>query len=494
MSRTISRRADVTNPKRLLIVGVSTRAAAESAARAGYRVTALDAFGDLDQHPAVRALSLPRDFERRFSATAASRAARTIESEAVAYVSSFENHPRAVSTVASGRELWGNPPSVLRRVRDPLAVSRALRMHHIPGPAVRLRPARQRTWLAKPLASGGGRGVRWWHRGDLVPRGCYLQEFVEGTPGSIVFLAAGGRAVPIGMSRQLVGEPAFGATGFKYCGSILGAAGDVQFARDRSLVSAARALADTIANEFGLVGVNGIDFVAHDGVPFAIEVNPRWTASVELVERAYGLPVFAAHAAACRIPVSKFRPAGLSARCLPPDATRSAATPHSSSAPSACTRISRRRVFASNEPDRDVLYHRQRGWQGALFSCSIEAVRLKVPILETFILIPGRTSKQGCGISEGKFADGYQHEITTLQVAPPDMKRLGLANGDRVRITTESGRQIDVAVTAAAGDELPPGLLFIAYGDLSSKLMDGDTHGSGMPTSKGFDVTLEKLS
>jgi formylmethanofuran dehydrogenase subunit D len=117
-----------------------------------------------------------------------------------------------------------------------------------------------------------------------------------------------------------------------------------------------------------------------------------------------------------------------------------------------------------------------------------------VPILETFILIPGRTSKQGCGISEGKFADGYQHEITTLQVAPPDMKRLGLANGDRVRITTESGKQIDVAVTAAAGDELPPGLLFIAYGDLSSKLMDGDTHGSGMPTSKGFDVTLEKLS
>jgi len=24
-------------------------------------------------------------------------------------------------------------------------------------------------------------------------------------------------------------------------------------------------------------------------------------------------------------------------------------------------------------------------------------------------------------------------------------------------------------------------------------LMDGETHGSGMPTSKGFDVTMEKL-
>src|SRR4030095_8263117 len=115
-------------------------------------------------------------------------------------------------------------------------------------------------------------------------------------------------------------------------------------------------------------------------------------------------------------------------------------------------------------------------------------------MLERFILIPGRTSKQGCGVSEGKFDAVYQHEISTLQVAPPDMKRLGLVNGSRVRVTTESAGQIEVAVAAAAGDELPPGLLFIAYGDLASMLMDGDTHGSGMPTSKGFDVTLEKLS
>lgn len=111
---------------------------------------------------------------------------------------------------------------------------------------------------------------------------------------------------------------------------------------------------------------------------------------------------------------------------------------------------------------------------------------------ETFILIPGRTSRQGAGISEGKYAENYQHEINTLQVAPEDMRRLELTAGDRVRLKGEFG-QIEVAVTAAKGDELPPGLLFIAYGDLSSRLMGGDTHGSGMPTSKGLDVVLEKL-
>ncbi len=115
-----------------------------------------------------------------------------------------------------------------------------------------------------------------------------------------------------------------------------------------------------------------------------------------------------------------------------------------------------------------------------------------MPMAETFILIPGRTSQQGCGISEGKFEANYQSEITTLQVAPADMERLALTNGDRVRLRGEHG-EIDVAVKAAKKDELPAGILFIAYGDLSSRLMGGDTHGSGMPTSKGLDVELTVL-
>src|SRR5215467_130387 len=284
---------------RVLIAGVSCRAAAESAARAGFDVTAIDAFGDLDQHPSVRAVSVPREIGGRFTPAAAARAARSFDCDAVAYLSSFENHPRAVASLSAGRVLWGNSTAVLGRVRDPFEVARALRKRGHAVLSIRVTPARTGRWLLKPVLSGGGSRVRAWQPGKRVPRGFYLQEFVEGTPGSIVFVAARGRAVPIGISRQLAGEPAFGATGFKYCGSILPPAGDAQFARDKRLVRTATALARTMAEEFELVGVNGLDFVARDGVPYAIEVNPRWTASMELVERAYGLSVFAAHAAAC---------------------------------------------------------------------------------------------------------------------------------------------------------------------------------------------------
>lgn len=113
---------------------------------------------------------------------------------------------------------------------------------------------------------------------------------------------------------------------------------------------------------------------------------------------------------------------------------------------------------------------------------------------ETFILIPGRTTDQGCGISEGKFQEKYQNEIRALQVAPGDMLRMGLSDGDRVRLTGEEGQSVEVCIITSKKDELPEGLLFIAYGDISSRMMTGDTHGSGMPTSKGMEVTMELIS
>jgi formylmethanofuran dehydrogenase subunit D len=36
--------------------------------------------------------------------------------------------------------------------------------------------------------------------------------------------------------------------------------------------------------------------------------------------------------------------------------------------------------------------------------------------------------------------------------------------------------------------------VFIAYGPLSSALMDGDTAGSGMPLSKNIEVQIEPVA
>jgi formylmethanofuran dehydrogenase subunit D len=112
---------------------------------------------------------------------------------------------------------------------------------------------------------------------------------------------------------------------------------------------------------------------------------------------------------------------------------------------------------------------------------------------DEFILVPGRTSEQGCGISEGKFGTTYQDAISFVQMNPSDMQRMGIAIDEKVEIASEFG-SIEIRVTAAKPDELPLGLLFMAYGDLSSQLLGSDTHGSGMPTSKGIDVKVRRLA
>jgi predicted ATP-grasp superfamily ATP-dependent carboligase len=288
----------------VLVAGVSTRAIAESTARAGFAVTAIDAFADLDQHPSVDARSLGP----RFSPEAAARAAAEISCDAVAYTANFENDPAAVDRFAHGRALWGNPADVIRRVRDPRLLSEAVQRRGLAAasvwpPATDHRSSQSKIpnpqapprWLLKRYASGGGHGVREWRDGTRVPAGAYLQEFLDGAPASVVFVAANRRAIPIGLTRQLVGDRSFGVSGYRYCGNILTAAGE-----DDQVLDAAGAVADVVCDEFGLIGVNGVDLIVVDNIPYAIEVNPRWCASMELVERAYGLSVFGVHASACR--------------------------------------------------------------------------------------------------------------------------------------------------------------------------------------------------
>ena len=105
----------------------------------------------------------------------------------------------------------------------------------------------------------------------------------------------------------------------------------------------------------------------------------------------------------------------------------------------------------------------------------------------TFVLIPGRSTQQGTSLND-KSSPEYREVTRTLRMNPDDMKRLGVGEGTRVRMRTA---QAEIEVTCvSAKDELPPGILFMAYGPESSKLMGGETHGTGMPDSKGIDVEV----
>ena len=106
-----------------------------------------------------------------------------------------------------------------------------------------------------------------------------------------------------------------------------------------------------------------------------------------------------------------------------------------------------------------------------------------------FILVPGRTSKQGQQINVGKDEEAYDAIVNTLTMNADDMKDLGIVSGAKVRVRTETGE----ATFTCKDGKLPRGLLFVPYGPPTCRLMGGETDGTGMPTSKGWEVEVEPV-
>ena len=106
-----------------------------------------------------------------------------------------------------------------------------------------------------------------------------------------------------------------------------------------------------------------------------------------------------------------------------------------------------------------------------------------------FILIPGRTSKQGQQINVGKDHAEYQAIVNTVTMHPEDMKELGLSAGDTIRVRAEHG---ETTFQCKEG-KVPVGMIFVPYGPPTCRLMGGSTDGTGMPTSKGWEVEVERI-
>ncbi len=286
---------------RLLVVGVSVRSLARSAIASGYAVQTADGYGDRDLlEPAprpVRHLTL-----NLFEPDAIADRAR-LPADALAWSSGFENHPDALERLASGRRMIGNAPSTVRAVRTAARVQQVLEASGLPTAAVYAGAgeaaalAGGRDLVAKPERGGGGQGVRRWRPEETLATGELLQEWIDGAPASLVFVADGTDVTVLGLTRQLIGDPAFGAHGHRWCGNLLGSGGAAVIPGEAEVLASATAAAVALTRAFGLRGINGIDFIARGGTAVVVEVNPRWTGAVELAERARGASLFSAHLA-----------------------------------------------------------------------------------------------------------------------------------------------------------------------------------------------------
>lgn len=288
---------------KILVVGVSVRALAESAVHSGYAVEALDAFGDQDLKLLAASRSLHRDFNMIYSPAALHRASRQMSYDAVAYTSNLENYPGVLGKIADGRPIVGNLPRTIEAVRHWGGLFAKLRREGFPVPDTiqygeKLKADCHHRWLIKPVLSGGGHGIAFYEKSKTPSRRFILQQHISGKACSASFVANGRDCVMLGITEQLIGMHPFGVREFHYCGNMLPLPEFTCPATGETILNGVKRLAEFLTHEYELTGVNGIDFILHGDEVFLTEVNPRYSASMELIEQGYGLPIFDLHARA----------------------------------------------------------------------------------------------------------------------------------------------------------------------------------------------------
>ncbi len=106
-----------------------------------------------------------------------------------------------------------------------------------------------------------------------------------------------------------------------------------------------------------------------------------------------------------------------------------------------------------------------------------------------FTLITGRTRGQADGLHKGAGSPAHLEATSFVELSPEDMTRLGLEEGQQVRLRSDTGL---VEAPVRTGN-LPPGLLFIPMGPTANTLVGTNTFGTGMPSFKSQRVRLERL-
>lgn len=107
-----------------------------------------------------------------------------------------------------------------------------------------------------------------------------------------------------------------------------------------------------------------------------------------------------------------------------------------------------------------------------------------------FLMNAGRTTKQGQQINKGKDSPEYQALVSTIVMNADDMKEAGITSGGSVRVRSDNGEGNFLCKEG----KVPSGMIFVPYGPPTCRLMGQTTDGTGMPTSKGWEVEVEPIA
>lgn len=278
----------------VLIIAQSGRFLAQSAAQAGHTVWAADCFGDNDtlaiadryhQLPPLTQLN-----HRTLTQTIIVLA--NDENCLLVCGTGVERFYPILSELPENIKLLGNPESTIRTIKSPPLFFALLAKLVLPFPITQFSPPKQTNdvnWLYKENSGLGGTHIQFASANQSANNG-YFQQYIEGDSGSVLFLANGKQAHVLAFNRQQLRQNTSSSFVLKSIQTPY-----ILSKKNTQLLT--RAVNDITKNT-GLVGLNSLDFIINnDDMLFVLEVNPRPSASCELI--ANEQPVFKYHSDAC---------------------------------------------------------------------------------------------------------------------------------------------------------------------------------------------------
>ena len=295
------------NPERLpsiCLMGASCRAAAQSAARAGCtKILAWDDFLDADLLEIAQARSLA-DFPEDSSQSLAD-----LQGIPLVLCGGMENRPDFIQRRIDQGMLCGVTGDMLRQLRSIESWQRWASESLIGWPTTVqdlsdpiLDSVRSESWMLKPVGRAGGVHVRAIASLEVLDRVAhlaldpgsptsnlwYLQEYVPGFSIGVSYCTDGNRNTEsneppatriVGIARSILSEELDAPLPWIYRGSL------APYSVSPSVRASLERFATTVAQSTGIRGLWQADFqIDPKEQLWLLEINPRWSASMELHE------------------------------------------------------------------------------------------------------------------------------------------------------------------------------------------------------------------
>lgn len=261
--------------KKILIVSNSGRMLAKCAKNAGYSPLVIDCFADADTQllalKYIKVNSLALEFVR----PAVSILKSQYKIGYIIYGSGLESNLDTLEFLQQNLSILGNTLDVFTAIQNKSIFFPKLKQLQIPYPEISFQaPDIYEGWLIKPMQGEGGLGIKNYNKKVGNSALNYWQKYISGIPLSVLFVANGAEFKVIGFHKlfnKQINDNAFVFSGLMSQPEI-----------SKNIFQSVNQWLARLVPEFTLQGINSLDLIVQNDSFFALEVNARPSASMQL--------------------------------------------------------------------------------------------------------------------------------------------------------------------------------------------------------------------